>query len=309
MKKISFTIVTPVYNRSDTLQRCIESVRSQDIADFEHIIVDDGSTDGSFDVAESYALVDSRIKVFRFAVNKGTNAARNLAIENATKSYVIILDSDDYFVKNALRIIAEAINNNINYRHYLFAADDMMQSYKENKLLNKNKNILLYRQWLNREVSGDFIHVVERDLMCAFPFNEFVRIYEGTNFLRIYRHGKKQLFVKEIVTIRERGRSDSVTLTAALKSKGAIERSYHSVLQRLEWFANDMRIYNLYEILRKDCHVAIKLGLALGEYSNVREFCLHKNVKMDLLESIIYRVRLGNLLRFTIVLYYRFLSK
>ena len=307
--RISFSIVTPVYNRSDTIKRCIESVLSQDFLDFEHIIVDDGSTDNSFQIAQSYTTTDNRIKVFRFDKNKGTNAGRNFAIKKATKAFVIILDSDDYFVENALNSIVSTIKNNQSYKHYLFAADDMMPSYNTNVLLNNQTNILYYEQWLERAVSGDFIHVVESSLMQSFPFNEFIRIFEGTNFLRIYRQGEKQLFTKEIITIRERGRDDSVTLTVMLTNKGAIEKSYLSLLQRLEWFADDMVINNLKDILFKDSHAAIKLGLALSNYKKVKDFCLQLNIKMNLIEKTIYKLRLGKLLQWSIISYYKYINK
>ena len=306
---IGFSIVTPVYNRCDTLKRCIDSVLNQDFVDFEHIIIDDGSTDASFSIANSYAKIDERIKVYRFDINKGTNAGRNFAIKKATKAFVIILDSDDYFVENALNSIVSIIKNNQSYKHYLFAADDMMPSYNKNVLLNNQTNILHYKQWLERAISGDFIHVVERNLMQSFPFNEFIRIFEGTNFLRIYKQGEKQLFTKEIITIRERGRDDSVTLTVMLTNKEAIEKSYLSLLQRLEWFADDMVINNLKDILLKDSHVAIKLGLALSDYKKVKDFCLQLNIEMNLIEKTIHKLRLGKLLQRSIIFYYKFINK
>jgi len=305
---IGFSIVTPVYNRCDTLKRCIDSVLNQDFVDFEHIIIDDGSTDASFGIANSYAKIDERIKVYRFDINKGTNAGRNFAIKKATKAFVIILDSDDYFVENALNSIVSIIKNNQSYKHYLFAADDMMPSYNKNVLLNNQTNILHYKQWSERSISGDFIHVVERNLMQSFPFNEFIRIFEGTNFLRIYRQGEKQLFTKEIITIRERGRDDSVTLTVMLTNKGAIEKSYLSLLHRLEWFAGDMVTNNLKGLLLKDSHVIIKLGLALSDYKKVKDFCLQLNIKMNLLEKTIYNLRLGKLLQWSIIIYYKYLK-
>jgi len=306
--RISFSIVTPVFNRSDTIKRCIDSVLKQDFVDFEHIIIDDGSTDASFDIANSYAKIDERIKVFRFDINKGTNAGRNFTIKKASKAFVIILDSDDFLTENALQIITNTIKNNSSYKHYLFAADDMMPSYNANELLKKQTNILHYKQWLERAVTGDFIHVVERELMQSFPFNEYIRIFEGTNFLRIYRQGEKQLFIKEIITIRERGRDDSVTLTGMLTNKGAIEKSYLSLLHRLEWFAGDMVTNNLKGLLLKDSHVIIKLGLALSDYKKVKDFCLQLNIKMNLLEKTIYNLRLGKLLQWSIIIYYKYLK-
>ena len=306
---ISFSIVTPVYNRSDTIKRCIESVLRQSFVDFEHIIVDDGSTDNSFQIAQTFAAKDNRIKVFRFDENKGTNAGRNYSISKATKKYIIILDSDDYFTENALNIITNTIKSKLQFKHYLFAADDMISYYEGNEYLKKDNNIIYFKQWLSKEITGDFIHVVDRNLMALFPFNEYIRILEGTNFLRIYKQEKKQFYTKQIVTIRERDRFDSVTLTASLNDKSTIERAYFSILQRIEWFANDMVTYGLKDLLYKDCHVAIKLGLALSDYKKVRTIYNQFNLKLDFKEKIIYKLKLGKFLLVGIIIYYKLIKK
>ncbi len=92
----TITIVTPTRNRRAALLRAIESVRRQTLEDFEHIVVDDGSDDGT---AEAVATVeDRRLRFVRFDDRRGANAARNLGIGLARSNLVAFLDSDDEYL-------------------------------------------------------------------------------------------------------------------------------------------------------------------------------------------------------------------
>lgn len=88
------SVIVPVYNSASTLERCLESLLAQSFTDFEIILVDDGSTDGSADICAGYSRHDSRIKVIS-QPNRGVSAARNLGLDNASGEYVAFCDSDD----------------------------------------------------------------------------------------------------------------------------------------------------------------------------------------------------------------------
>lgn len=87
------SVVTPTYNRADVLPRAIDSILNQTFADFELIVVDDGSTDNTEKVVKSYA--DNRIQYIQFENNRGANAARTQGIKSASGKYIGFLDSDD----------------------------------------------------------------------------------------------------------------------------------------------------------------------------------------------------------------------
>jgi len=95
------SIVMPVYNVEAYIKRSIESVLGQSYENFELIIVDDGSIDGSIDIAEKYQENDSRIKIVR-KTNGGLSDARNHGIACVNGDYLIFIDSDDYWDKNLL---------------------------------------------------------------------------------------------------------------------------------------------------------------------------------------------------------------
>ena len=91
-----FSIVVPVYKTEKYLDCCVESVLCQTFADFELILVDDGSPDNCPAICDAWAEKDARIKVVH-QKNGGLSAARNAGIRNAAGTYVMFLDSDDWW--------------------------------------------------------------------------------------------------------------------------------------------------------------------------------------------------------------------
>ena len=98
------TIITPVYNSKQYLTQSINSILNQTYSDFELILVDDGSTDGSSQLCDDYAARDKRIKVIH-QDNQGQAAARNRALDIAQGDYIAFVDSDDYIHPQMLAIL------------------------------------------------------------------------------------------------------------------------------------------------------------------------------------------------------------
>ncbi len=90
-----FSVLVPVYNVSPYLRACLDSLLLQDFTDFEAVLADDGSTDGSGEICEEYAAKDRRFRVVHLQ-NGGVEKARRAAFENSSGTYVVFLDSDDY---------------------------------------------------------------------------------------------------------------------------------------------------------------------------------------------------------------------
>lgn len=98
MKGSLISIIVPVYNVEQLLERCVESICSQTYENIEIILVDDGSTDKSGELCDEYAKKDSRIKVIH-KTNGGLSDARNAGLEIAMGDYVSFIDSDDWIEK------------------------------------------------------------------------------------------------------------------------------------------------------------------------------------------------------------------
>ena len=95
------SVILPVYNVEKYLERCLNSILGQTLADIEVVCVNDGSTDNSEEIIKEYLQKDSRIKLIN-QPNNGAASARNTGIEAARGDYILILDSDDFLEENAL---------------------------------------------------------------------------------------------------------------------------------------------------------------------------------------------------------------
>lgn len=100
------SIVVPIYNAKKYLNCCINSILQQTYENFELILVDDGSADGSLEICNNYERDDKRIKVIH-KVNGGVSSARNAGIESATGDYILFIDSDDYIEENYIQTLVE----------------------------------------------------------------------------------------------------------------------------------------------------------------------------------------------------------
>ena len=110
-KCMRFSVVIPVYNAEQYLSCCVNSIQTQDFKDFEIILVDDGSTDGSRKLCDELAQNDGRIRVFH-KENGGLSDARNVGVEKAEGEYILFVDSDDYISPNAFCEIDRVIQRN-----------------------------------------------------------------------------------------------------------------------------------------------------------------------------------------------------
>ena len=301
---MKYSIITPVYNRADCVARCLDSVirNLQWGIDIEHIVVDDGSQDDSPNIVREYAEQCSHIRFIPFPQNRGTNAARNAAISAATGDYCIILDSDDYFVDDAIKQINIVVTKQ-SYLHYFFMPDDMVDIHQQCPIL-KGKHIteITYEDLLFGRVDGDFIHVFSTKIAKKYPFDENLRINEAVFFQRMHKEEGKLLYCNKIITIRERGRNDSVSLTCSRADRKALERSIKASQYWVDWFGEDMLVCHegrngLYKLLKRIFDYS--LILSNYEYAENALNEINKNSLGSLPHylTLIYKLRLGWLYR------------
>ncbi|WP_271397038.1 glycosyltransferase family A protein [Salinicoccus roseus] len=99
------SIYTPTYNRGDLLGRCYESLCNQDSKDFEWIIVDDGSTDDTYDIVQQW-IEERKIRIrYHYKENGGVHTARNIGCELAKGELCVCIDSDDFLANGAVSSI------------------------------------------------------------------------------------------------------------------------------------------------------------------------------------------------------------
>lgn len=100
-------VITPVFNTQDYLHRCVKSVLSQAGVSLQYILVDDGSTDNSFEIASFYQRTDDRVTLVR-QKNQGQGVARNAGIRLADAEFVYFVDSDDHLGEGTLKKLLDA---------------------------------------------------------------------------------------------------------------------------------------------------------------------------------------------------------
>lgn len=105
---ILLSIIVPVYNIEDCLERCVSSIRQQTYRNLEILLVDDGSTDGSRALCDRLAAEDDRIRVFH-KKNGGSSSARNLGIREAKGAYLGFVDSDDWIDPQMYERLLDAV--------------------------------------------------------------------------------------------------------------------------------------------------------------------------------------------------------
>lgn len=111
MTSEKISIIVPVYNAENYLRRCIDSILEQTYTNFELLLINDGSTDGSAKILEEVKESDSRIRVVH-KKNEGVSATRNLGLKLVTGDYITFIDSDDFVDKLYLEVLYKSLTEN-----------------------------------------------------------------------------------------------------------------------------------------------------------------------------------------------------
>ena len=194
------SVIIPIYNTAKYLPRCIESVLCQSFDGFELLLVNDGSTDGSGDICDTYATRDSRIRVFH-KENGGVSSARNLGLKEAKGEWVCFVDSDDELLPDGLQTMVDAVSSDVDlvmagYYGWIeetlvtdtscFGTDGIIDRDKALLMMYSNSPYMGYSwgKFFNRNI------IMDR----CISFDEHVRIKEDTLFVTEYLCGiQKQI--------------------------------------------------------------------------------------------------------------------
>ncbi|MBQ2489344.1 MAG: glycosyltransferase [Bacteroidales bacterium] len=194
------SVIIPIYNTAKYLPRCIESVLCQSFDGFELLLVNDGSTDGSGDICDTYATRDSRIRVFH-KENGGVSSARNLGLKEAKGEWVCFVDSDDELLPDGLQTMVDGVSSDVDlvmagYYGWIeetlvmdtscFGTDGIIDRDKALLMMYSNSPYMGYSwgKFFNRNI------IMDR----CISFDEHVRIKEDTLFVTEYLCGiQKQI--------------------------------------------------------------------------------------------------------------------
>lgn len=139
------SVIVPVYNVEAWLLRCLESIAAQTYKDFEAILVDDGSTDSSGIICDTFCAKDSRFRVIH-QKNQWLSGARNTGLREAQGDYVYFIDSDDYIHVSALESLYNAISYGYEMAMFDFKktsrSDEDIYTCSDCGLINSNDLII-----------------------------------------------------------------------------------------------------------------------------------------------------------------------
>ena len=184
LKNPKFSIIIPVYNAEKYLVTCLESVLKQTYQNYEIILVNDGSTDSSYDIAKKFTEKHEFIKLYD-QENQGASAARNNGIKVANGDYIIFLDSDDNWISNDfLKTSADLLENS--------QCDVLFFGYKKDVTPKENQNLH----------SGYYSHVKDKYVMnrlvkdkyiSSSPCNKIIKrafIIDHSLYFEVNRHAE-----------------------------------------------------------------------------------------------------------------------
>lgn len=158
---MKFSIIIPVYNAESYISQCIDSVLNQSYPQFEILLIDDGSTDSSFEICKQYSKKDDRVFAFS-QKNGGTSAARNYGLSQSTGDYILFMDNDDFWINDSMLEIINACLSEKQSDILIFNSlifDDLKHKYLR-KIVNLKRN-----QVLNKSKSEALSLLIKKDVM------------------------------------------------------------------------------------------------------------------------------------------------
>lgn len=192
------TIITPNYNCEKYISQTIESVLAQTYSNWELIIVDDCSTDKSYQIALDYASKDKRIKVIKNDTNSGAAISRNKALDIAKGEYISFLDSDDLWEPDKLEKQLQFMKNNncdFSFTRYNLIDEDNNTLKKTAKIVKK----LNYFKYLHHCYTGCLT------VMYRFDIAKEIRSFNIKNnndyglFLQVIKKSNKSMGLDKVL--------------------------------------------------------------------------------------------------------------
>ncbi len=185
------SVIIPAYNAEKRLNRCLESVCSQDWQNLEILVVDDGSRDGTERVAREWEKKDPRVRVFQQA-NTGVAGARNRALENYRGDWVRFVDADDFLPAGSIRALyerAEKNDSDLVLAGYQHQVGEMIRTWN----LARRDDTISCDEYL------DFLHKNANSFFCGVLWNKLFRRElieeQGVRFVTGLSYGEDFAFV------------------------------------------------------------------------------------------------------------------
>jgi len=283
---MKFSIITPCYNRADTLTRVIESILNQDYQNFELIIIDDGSTDHSDSVMKEYQD-NPKIKYIKLSKNHGVNRARNVGFDNVSSDvdWVTLLDSDDEFFPQALSIMKKVILKNAKINYFRFS--EINEKGKKVCFVKKDNFVADYKSTvLEEDAYGGWTATLSKKILeNGFKFEERVNGFESLSWFELSKT-VNCLYSREVVKLYH---TDTISLTRPAKKDWSFyENTKLGNELILKNFGDDMKRFGASKNLASVLYELGKLNIIVKERKKGIRYTLQA-IKYDSCNLRIFR--------------------
>ena len=189
------SIIIPVYNAEKYIRECLESVISQEFQDYEVLVVNDGSKDGSLKICEEFSAKNEKVKIYS-TENKGVSHARNYGMKHASGKWLMFLDSDDYLIEGCLSRLESQIVPSIQEICGNYVTKGSEKLHVKSELVKPEDIITMILDPVNHKTLPKFYHLESATLLgvwgklfsreivecCKLRFDEKLKLSEDMLF-------------------------------------------------------------------------------------------------------------------------------
>lgn len=235
-----FSVIMPALNRAHCIKDSLRSVLNQKFSDFEIIVFDAGSQDGTAEAASS--LNDSRIKVGTYPASKGVNFSRNRAIEMATGEWLVFLDSDDQLIPEAFDTMIKDISTLEKEIALIFYGTRNIKTGSIMSFFDLEKGPVSYEDWLGeKRLKGEFLPIAHRRIFKEEMFREDLAAFEKYFWLKVAQ--KHKVWIHNVI-LRLYESEGKDRLTKQLMTYDFVAQRVYSYQFFLNTFGKDMKRVN-----------------------------------------------------------------
>ena len=284
---MKYSVIIPVYNVEKYIDRCLKSIISQNYDDLEIIVVDNGSTDSSGSICDTYANENSNISVYHIE-NHGVGSARNFGLSKARGEFIYFVDSDDYLVGNLFAEFEDKLVLDLDlavFSYYDSFEEDLTEKQRTEKSLpfkgnyDKDGLIKIFKElFLSNMLYTVWNKIYRREFLLEnnLSFEQY-ELGEDVRFnLNVYREVNKIYLSQDSYYVYVTGR------------KGSAMSSYNP--KRLQYQLQELK---LVDSLLKDWHIdssnldnAVKARILMSNIYNISKQKLPVTNKVKLVKEI-----------------------
>lgn len=196
------SIIIPVYNKSEKISRCLDSVLNQTYKKLEVIIIDDCSTDNSYEICDEYRKKDPRIKLFKNPKNLGVSETRNLGLKNITGNFVGFVDADDFIDKKMYETLMLRLKvYDMDFVQCGCYINEVDKRTSEIKMQNIHPSSGILDTYLKNDLISDVVwdKLFKREILEGLYFNSEYKKNEDKDYIfQVIKRCNKVGFIGEI---------------------------------------------------------------------------------------------------------------